>query len=90
MMSTLTIVWSIATILLVVMLIYRALLANKEDDQLFLGQGEEHMAAEQNALIGKLKALGRYSLWLGLLSGLLLLTILGIWTYEQFTRPPLA
>lgn len=90
MMSALTALWAAATVALVGMLIYRALLSNKEEDALFLGEGEEHLQQEQQVLQKKIISLGRYSMYIGALSGVLLLTIMCLWTYEMFTRPPIA
>jgi hypothetical protein len=88
MLNILLVVWGVATTALVGLLIYRALLSMKEDDQLFLGEGERHLAAEQAAIVGRLQVVSRYSLMVGILSGALLLAIAGMWTYEQLMRPP--
>jgi cytochrome b subunit of formate dehydrogenase len=87
MLSTLMVIWITATVILVGLLIYRALLSNKEDDQIFLGIGEQHMAQEQAALVGKMQMIGRYSLIVGIVSGVLLLVIAGLWTYQQLAQP---
>jgi hypothetical protein len=88
MLNILLVVWGVATVALVGLLIYRSLLSMKEDDQLFLGEGERHLAAEQAAIVGRLQVVSRYSLMVGILSGALLLAIAGLWTYEQLMRPP--
>jgi hypothetical protein len=90
MLSALTIGWGVATTILVLLLIYRALLSNKEEDRLFLNKADEHEEKEQQILIGKLQAVGKYSLVVGIVSGALMLAILGMWTYAQFMRPPIA
>jgi hypothetical protein len=87
-MNALLWVWAAATAILVGLLIYRALLSMKEDDQLFLGEGERHLAQEQAVIVGKVQTLSRYSLIMGIVSGALLLAIGGIWTYEQLMSPP--
>jgi hypothetical protein len=87
MLSTLMVVWITATVILVGLLIYRALLSNKEDDQIFLGVGEQHMAQEQAALVGKMQMIGRYSLIMGIVSVVLLLVMAGLWTYQQLAQP---
>jgi hypothetical protein len=87
MLSTLMVIWITATVILVGLLIYRALLSNKEDDQIFLGVGEQHMAQEQAALVGKMQMIGRYSLIMGILSVVLLLVMAGLWTYQQLSQP---
>ena len=88
MLNALLVVWGVSTTALVGLLIYRALLSMKEDDQLFLGEGERHMAAEQAAIVGKLQVVSRYSLIVGIVSGALLLAIAGMWTYQELMRPP--
>jgi hypothetical protein len=89
-LGVLTVVWAVVTTVLVGVLIYRALLSMKEDDQLFLDPAQSHLEKEQLALQGRLTRLSRYALIMGLASVVLLLVIAGMWTYEQFTRPPIA
>jgi hypothetical protein len=90
MLSALMAGWVAATVVLIGLLIYRSLLSMKEDDQLFLGTGEQHLEQQQQVLIGKLQSLGKYSLIFGVLSAVLLLAIAGLWTYEQLMRPPIS
>jgi hypothetical protein len=85
-MNALIWVWAAATTVLVGLLIYRALLSMKEDDQLFLGDGERHLARAQEQIVGKVRAVGRYSLIMGIVSAVLLLAIAGMWTYQQLNR----
>jgi hypothetical protein len=52
-----------------------------EDDQLFLGAGESQMAKDQAQLqttLGKVEPMVR---WVGALSGVVLLAIVGMWLY---------
>lgn len=90
MLSALFTVWVVATVILVGLLIYRAVLSQHEDDQLYLSAGERHIEQEQQLLVSKLQAIGKYSLILGSFSVLLLLVIAGLWTYEQLMRPPIS
>ncbi|MBV8842603.1 MAG: hypothetical protein JO307_07310 [Bryobacterales bacterium] len=90
MLSALMAVWVAATAILVALLIYRALLSMKEDDQIFLGVGEQHMAKQQQVLVGKLQSIGRYSIIFGVLSVVLLLAIAGVYTYQELMRPPIS
>ena len=90
MLSALTMVWAVATVILIALLIYRAVLSQHEGDQLFLSDGERHMAQEQQLLVGRLQAIGKYSMILGSFSVLLLLVIAGLWTYQQLMRPPIS
>ena len=68
-------------VVLTVLLIYRSTLVMHEDDQLFLGSSESHMAKEQQDLqlrLGKIEPAVR---WVGAVSGAVLLTIVGLWIY---------
>ena len=87
MLSTLMVIWITATVILVGLLIYRALLSMREDDQIFLGAGEQHLEQEQVALVGKVQMIGRYSLIMGIVSVTLLLAMAGLWTYQQLSQP---
>ena len=50
MFNVLTVSWASVTVVLVGLLIYRALIGMREEDQLFLASGEEHQAHEQQVL----------------------------------------
>jgi hypothetical protein len=78
----LLIVWGVVTAAFIAILIGRSLLTNREDDQIFLDAAEEHMAAEQRALVAKITALSKPLMATGILSGVLLLVIAGLWLYE--------
>jgi uncharacterized membrane protein len=78
----LLIAWGVITALFIVILIWRSLLTNKEDDQIFLDAAEEHMAAEQRALVARITALSKPLMVTGIVSGLLILVIVGLWLYE--------
>jgi hypothetical protein len=78
----LLIAWAAVTAVLIVLLIYRNILSDREDDQLFLGKAEEHMANEQKQVIGRILALSRPITATGIASGVLLLVIGGVWIYQ--------
>ena len=78
----LAVAWGIITAALIVLLIYRSILSNKEEDQLFLDHGEDHIAAENQAIIAKLLGLSKPIFTLGMLSGGLLLVMAGMWIWE--------
>jgi hypothetical protein len=82
-------IWGAETAVLVGLLIYRSLLGMREDDRLFLGAGEAHDEQEQHQLQARIMHINKYAAMLGILSGVLLLAALGLWGYEQMSRPPL-
>ncbi len=81
-LQILLIIWGLITAGLFVLLIYRSTLSNKEEDQLFLGTAEEHMAQEQRAIVARIVRLSRPIIVLGVASGVLLLVIAGFWIWE--------
>ena len=87
-MSTLfelLIAWGVLTAALIALLIYRGTLTMQEDDQLFLGESESHMAREQVEIIQKVNRLGPFVKVLGTASGVLVLAIAGLAVYQQMT-----
>ena len=86
MFNVLTVSWGSVTAILVGLLIYRALIGMREDDQLFLASGEEHQAHEQQVLQARIHSVNKYAVWLGVLSGLLLIGIASLWVYENMVQ----
>ncbi len=90
-MSTLfelLIAWGVLTAALIALLIYRGTLTMHEDDQLFLGESESHMAKEQMEIMAKVNKLGPFVKVLGTASAVLILTIAGIAIYQGLTQVP--
>ena len=75
----LLIVWGVVTAVFLVLLLRRSLLESHEDDQIFLDAAGEHMAREQRELVAKINALSRPIMGTGILAGVLLLVIAGMW-----------
>jgi hypothetical protein len=87
-MSTLfelVVAWIVLTVALIILLIYRGTLTMHEDDQLFLGESESHMAREQVEIIQRVNKLGPFVKVLGTLSAVLVLAIAGLAVYQQMT-----
>jgi len=83
MFNVLTVSWASVTVVLVGLLIYRGLIGMREEDQLFLASGEEHMAREQQVLQARISNLNKFAVWLGVLSALLLISMAAMWVYAQ-------
>jgi hypothetical protein len=80
----LLIAWGVVTAVLVCILIYRSTLETREEDQIFLDPAGESMAREQRAIVSKIEKLGRPIAGLAVLSGAILVTIVGLWLYQGF------
>jgi hypothetical protein len=83
----LLIAWGVLTAALIVLLIYRGTLTMHEDDQLFLGESEAHMAREQVEIMKKVDRLGPFVKVLGTASAVMILGIVGAAVYQGWTHP---
>jgi hypothetical protein len=84
-MSTLfelLIAWGALTAALIALLIYRGTLTMQEDDQLFLGESESHMAREQVEIMNRVHRLAPFVKALGTASAVLILAIAGVAIYQ--------
>jgi hypothetical protein len=79
MFNVLTVSWASVTVVLVGLLIYRALIGMREEDQLFLASGEEHQAHEQQVLQARIASVNKFAVWLGILSAVLLIGVATLW-----------
>ncbi len=82
----LLIAWGVLTAALIALLIYRGTLTMHEDDQLFLGESESHMAREQVEIMQKVNKLGPFLKVLGTASAVLILGIAGLAIYQGLTQ----
>ena len=78
-------IWGLVTVALVALLIYRSFLESREDDQIFISKGEDHIAAEQRDIISKVTRLGVPIKALSIASGVLLVVCVGAWLWVGFT-----
>jgi Tfp pilus assembly protein PilN len=80
--------WGLITVVLVILLIYRATISTKEDDQLYLNKAQvEMMGSEQAAVVTRLNKLSKPILTLAILSGILLLASASLWVWIGFNTP---
>jgi hypothetical protein len=78
------ITWGAVTALLICTMIYRGTLNIHEEDHIALGYGAQTLADEQRAIVSRIEKLSLASLVLGILSGVLLAIIVGMWLWQNF------
>lgn len=83
-LTLLMISWGVVTVILTVLVIYRATLSSREDDQIFIDAAEQHHYKEQQAIIARISRLTGPIITLAVVSGALLLASAGIWLYRGF------
>ncbi len=80
------IAWGAISVVFAVLVIYRSLIAMKEDDQLFLGAAEGTLEAEQARVQAKLRRVTPLVKGFGAASAALLVLMGGIWLYQAMTK----
>jgi hypothetical protein len=80
----LLIAWGVVTAVLICVMIYRSALQTHEEDQIFLDPAGESMAQEQRVIVSKIEKLGTPIAGLAILSGAILLAIVGMWLYRGY------
>jgi hypothetical protein len=86
-LPALWICWGCITIVLAGLVIYRSLVAMKEEDQLFLDPAEWQLEREQRAILTRLGRLTPYVSGLAVVSTALLVLIAGVWLYQRVLGP---
>ena len=87
-LAYLLVAWGLITVALVILLVYRATLSAKEDDQLYLNKAEvSMMGSDQAVVISRLNRLSKPILALSILSGILLLASASLWVWIGFNNP---
>lgn len=62
-----------------VMFLYRGMLDMKEEDHIILNNAEAHLGREQESIRRRVTSLSRYLKVIGVVWGILLLAIFGLW-----------
>lgn len=78
----LLVTWGVVTAILICVLIYRSMLSNREEDQIFLDNASDGIASEQRALVMRIEKLGRPIAALVVVSGALLVAVAGLWIWQ--------
>ena len=76
--------WGVVTAILILVLIYRSMLENREEDQIFLDSAAQSMANEQRAVVARIEALGKPIAALIILSSVLLVSAAALWLWQSF------
>ena len=90
-MSTLMLalsVWGVLACILMVLVIYRSILGNREEDQLFLDRAEAALEQEQLEVVSQINRLDPVIRWVGIATGGLLVLIFAWWIYNGLSAPP--
>jgi hypothetical protein len=72
----------VIAVVLAILLIYRATLSSKEDDQIFIDAAEHHHLEEQKELIARMTRLRMPIIVLTAISAFLFLSALSLWLYQ--------
>lgn len=78
----LLVTWGVVTAILICVLIYRGMLSNREEDQIFLDNASDGIASEQRALVMRIEKLGRPIAALVVVSAALLVAVAGLWIWQ--------
>jgi Tfp pilus assembly protein PilN len=80
----LIVVWGVVTALLVILVVYRTTISNREDDQVFLGSTADQRSQEQQEIVRKIERLAMPIKLLAVASVVLILAAGGAKMYEYF------
>ena len=86
--GTMMVVWGVLTSVLIGLMIYRGILGNHEEDQLFLDRAEAALEQQQVDVVRRINRIDPVIRWVGVASGGLLLLIGGWWLYRGLFIPP--
>jgi len=91
-MSTLEIMliaWGVVSVVFAGLLMYRFLIAMREEDTLILSAAESKIEEEQREVLKRLDRIRPYVMWSGWLSAALLVASIGIWVMQKLRESEL-
>jgi len=83
MLTTMIAIWVVVTVILVALSIHRSIFIMREEDTIFLSQGERSTADEYATIFQRLKRLEFVLKILSFSSGGLTLLIAAVWLYQR-------
>ena len=86
MLTVVAVVFGVFAIGLILLLIYKSTLTMHRDDQLFLDDASSHMHDEQTELLAKVNRLTIPVRAFGIGSGVFLLVLVGMLTYQNLNQ----
>lgn len=78
----LLIIWALVTGALLILVIYRGTLGSQAEDQIYLSEADHLLELEHQAALKKDRKLAPFLYVLGTASGVILLSIVGIWLWR--------
>lgn len=76
------VLWAIVAVCYVVIMVFRSIVGQKEDDSLFLSAGEARMEAQQHNVVKRMTKLDSYSHWIGAVALTFTVILAGMWIYS--------
>jgi hypothetical protein len=80
--TVLFVAWGVASAILFVILIYRATLSSKEDDQIFIGAAEQMHGSDQREILARMRRLRAPIIALTAISVGLFISAISVWIYH--------
>jgi hypothetical protein len=80
------IAWALVTVVLLVVVSYRGVVAKDETDHIYVSQTQNRLAVQQQEIIAKVSRLDRFVKGLSVASGALLVISLAIWVWSSFSN----
>jgi len=83
MLPTTIAIWAVVTVVLIALSIHRSIFIMREEDTLFVSEGERSTKNEYTTIIRRLKRLESILKIFSFASGALTLLVAGMWLYER-------